>query len=368
MSAVSSHAEVQSLLRFLTKDARLPLGEAMSMIGPLKKLQLLSPEAVAQAQHADLKVVFTDDKILKQVVNAAKRVSNPTKRGPGKRRAVPRHSDASNTADEEAALALPTAEVTEDDLSTIRIETNRAPLFLAFALTVLAYTQADQPLSSRLSLAQAVVSAGAQSKAKYIGLTTDRTAEEDGWAQGQPKIRIMGRDIAVMRRHVPVPAATSDDSQETIRAVEPSHNSFWGIDLDALRKANGPLIADKNTKSPAGPPIHTPQAARQYLLKSMLVIENGENGGEQQSPNSKKVKKPTAAEIMARKQEAAAMVLKAIDIVCNSWKDTLTTDELDRRAQNWYALVRPDVEQGKAGWGQRGQVELAQILRLKRTP
>jgi hypothetical protein len=223
---MAAQEEVQKLLRFLTKDAKLPLGEAMSKIGPLRKLQLQSPETIAQAQHADLKVVFTDEKILKQVVNAAKRTSNP-KRATVKSRAAT-FKESSTSGPSEADLALPSSDASEDELMITRVETNRAPLFLAFALTVLSYTRADQPLSSRLSLAQAVVSAGAQSKAKHIGLTTEPTAEEDGWAQGQPKIRLMGRDIAVMRRHTI--QSTYEDSlvgTEDAGQAASSHESFW---------------------------------------------------------------------------------------------------------------------------------------------
>ena len=356
---MAAAAEVQTLLRFLTKDARIPLTEAMPKITSLRKLELSSPEKIAQASPADLKDVFTDEKVQKTVINAAKRVSNPRKKPATPSRG---RKQAGDTAEvDEATLALPQTEKTEEDLETTTIETNRAPLFLAFTLSVLHYTYPDQPLSSKLSLAQTVVSAGAQSKAKSIGLTNGPTAEEDGWAQGQPKIRIMGREIAVMRRQVQVPAES--DTQDTIdvqQGEHTNHNAFWGLDLEALRKSNGPLIAGKNMKGSTGPPIHTPQSARNYLLRSMDLHEP-----ETQPSRSKKA---TTAEVVSRKEEAAAMVLKAIEIVLSSWKDTLTSDEMDRRAQSWYALVRPDVAQGQAGWGQRGQLHLKEILKLKRRP
>ncbi|KAL8740743.1 MAG: hypothetical protein Q9190_006580, partial [Brigantiaea leucoxantha] len=58
----------------------------------------------------------------------------------------------------------------------------------------------SQPLSSRLSLAQAVMSTGAKSKAVHLGLQSGKPAEEEGWGEGQPVVRVMGRDIRVMRR------------------------------------------------------------------------------------------------------------------------------------------------------------------------
>src|ERR1700761_8113818 len=77
---MAAAAEVQALLRFLTKDARIPLVEAMPKINALRKLQLNTPEHIASADDADLKSVFADEKVLKQVINAAKRASNPKKR------------------------------------------------------------------------------------------------------------------------------------------------------------------------------------------------------------------------------------------------------------------------------------------------
>ncbi|RMZ81769.1 hypothetical protein DV738_g2062, partial [Chaetothyriales sp. CBS 135597] len=355
--------EVKACLRFLTKDARLPLAEAMQKITALRKLDLATPARIAQAPHADLKVVFADEKALQQVVNAAKRVSNPRKRpaSASGRGVVPgarggSAAEASSPVDDEAALSLPTLDWDEEALSHVSIETNRSPLFLAFALAVLNYTHPEQPLSSRLSLAQAVVSAGAQSKAKHIGLATGPTAEEDGWAMGQPKITLMGRQIAVMRRQTSTQPDPSTDGDPS------SHSALWGLDLEALRRSNGPLLTGRS----GAPPVHSPKTARSYLLKSMDLADRPDESSGSQQTRSPKSKKKTAANIAARKEEVAAMVLKAIDIVLASWKDTLSPEELDRRAQSWYAMARPEVAPGKEGWGQRGIVHLQDIIKLKR--
>jgi hypothetical protein len=359
-------AEVQALLRFLTKDGRLPLVEAMPKITSLRKLDLGTPEKIAQASNADLKAVFTDEKILKQIVNAAKRVSNPKKKASAPNRSAPKNQEQSTTVTDEESLALPEAGYSEEDLLTITIETNRAPLFLAFTILVLGYTYPEQPISSRLSLAQTVVSTSAQSRAKFLGITSGPTAEEDGWAQGQPKIKVMGREIAVMRRQMS--GIAIGDSQQTVdheaeQHAESSHEAFWGIDLEALRKSNGPLIVGSHVRDQKGPPIHTPQAARSYLLKSIDMAKS-----QDAKPEPAKSKKSLAQEISARKEQATAALLKAIDIVLDSWKDILTSDELDRRAQTWYTMVRPEVAPGQAGWGQRGHLRLKDVLDLKRRP
>ncbi|KAK5190220.1 hypothetical protein LTR99_010920 [Exophiala xenobiotica] len=339
---MAAAAEVQALLRFLTKDAKIPLAEAMPKINDLRKQQLNTPENISTANQAALKSVFTDDKVLKQVLTAAKRVSNPKKRtlaqtgSPTSKRV----KTGSDMVDDESALELPETALSLDEIEHMTIETNRAPLFLAFTIAVLAYTHSEQPLSSRWSLAQAVVSAGAQSKAKYLGITPGPTAEEDGWAQGQPKVKIMGREIAVLRRHV---ASKSDEAPST------PTTAFWGLDLEALRRSNGPLIG-----------------ARNYLLRSMIVVDSGESKTEKEEEKPKPAKKSTPKDMASNREAAAAIMLKAIDTVCQSWASSLSLEELDQRAQRWYVHVRPDVEHGQAGWGQRGKVQLKDILKLKK--
>lgn len=355
---MAAAVQLQALLRFLTKDAKLPLQDAMSKIQPLRKLDLSTPEAISKADPTSLKPIFSDDKVLKQVVNAAKRVSNPKKRQASESSspASKRVRSGPDAGDDESLLALPTTELSVEDLQDIIVETNRAPLFLAFTISVLAYTYPDQPLSSRWSMAQAVVSAGAQSKAKYLGLTSGPTAEEDGWAMGQPKVKIMGREVAVMRRQLVSPDG------DTAAPVE----AFWGLDLDALRKSNGPLISGTSDRGGStGPPIHKPAAPRSYLLRSMVVVDRAVTDEAAAKPTGKK-EKEKPAKVAKNREHSAAMMLKAIDSVCQSWASSLTKEDLDARAQSWYMRVRPEVEQGQAGWGQRGQVKLQDVLRLRK--
>lgn len=104
------------------------------------------------------------------------------------------------TPDElEASLSLP-LDTDEDRIAETAIQTNRAPLVLAFAVELLRHTMPEQPPSSRLSLAQAVVSANSRSKAVSLGLDKGPSADEEGWGEGQPRIKVMGREIAVLKR------------------------------------------------------------------------------------------------------------------------------------------------------------------------
>ena len=97
-------------------------------------------------------------------------------------------------------MELPQPSKDEEKIETTIIFTNRAPLVLAFAVQLLKYTMPEQPLSSRLSLAQAVVSVNSRSKAQSLGIEKGRSAEDLGWGQGQPKVRVMGREISVLKR------------------------------------------------------------------------------------------------------------------------------------------------------------------------
>lgn len=102
-------------------------------------------------------------------------------------------------AELEASLSLPQPSVDEEAISRCVVVTNRAPLVLAFAVQLLQWTMPEQPLSGRLSLAQAVCSANSRSKAVSIGIER-KGAEEEGWGKGQPKVRVLGREISVLKR------------------------------------------------------------------------------------------------------------------------------------------------------------------------
>ncbi|KAL8716539.1 MAG: hypothetical protein Q9225_006132, partial [Loekoesia sp. 1 TL-2023] len=44
------------------------------------------------------------------------------------------------------------------------------------------------------------MSIGAKSKALHLGIQSGKPAEDEGWGEGQPKIKVMGRELRVMRR------------------------------------------------------------------------------------------------------------------------------------------------------------------------
>lgn len=431
----------------------------------------------------------------------------------------------------EASLELP-VEADEQIIQATTLVTNRAPLVLAFAVELLRYTMPEQPPSGRLSLAQAAVSANSRSKAVSIGLEKGLSADQEGWGHGQPKVKVMGREVSVLKRsgytwkededvkkeqtqetmnssfttstakagsvantqswsasqpvtlkkstfivraiHIDQPSQRQSLLQSLLTAVPSlqtaSHNAWayrvkvptnlfnattikeeafddgetgagdfllknmreldtvdtlvvmtrwyggimlgpdrwsimrncmrealaerlrltgaqvslggealWGLDLEAMK--NKSATAGSASRSyeagVVGMPVHRPEAARAYLLKSFATRIEGDaeanrDKEDQSTPQKSGVsakpaaRKKTAKALDVEKQENIARLLGAIRLLYDSWADHLSTTELDRRAWSWYATVRPEVEEGPAGWGAKGRLKLSDILDLRR--
>ena len=366
-----------------------------------------SPTTIAKSDLAGMLAVFPDEKLAKQILNAAKRInkkrgsSDATEAHPKRKKTVAA-DDATTPAAIEDSLALPEVDTNDEELAQTVLHTNRAPLVLAFAVRLLKYTMPEQPLSSRLSLAQAVVSVNSRSKAVSLGIEKGNSAEEEGWGQGQPKVRIMGRDIRVLKRWgydwrqgsrgrqenvaesqttiKGEEAAKQEDvaeSQDTIigdqfQGVETetaqegpgqseSEPALWGLDLEALRSSNGPLSSSAQGRDTSGLPIYTAQSARSYLLKSFATAPTQTAKSESSLP-----KKKSAASAAAEKERNLGLLLHSLDLLYSSWAHVLSKDELDRRAWSWYVRIRPEVQNGVAGWGGRGEVKISEILDLRR--
>lgn len=332
-----------------------------------------SPELLAKSPLPAIQAVLEDEKLSKQVLSAAKRANKKRTAGdaspdsPAKRKKVQPAGEPLDPATIEESLALPRSNADEQELANVTLHTNRAPLVLAFAVTLLKYTMPSQPLSSRLSLAQAVVSMNSKTKAISLGIDKGSSAENEGWGQGQPKIRIMGRNISIMKRwgyewkeKSEAESVKTEDSQETLnQGDQPNEEpALWGLDLEALRSSNGPLVPGAQGANSSGLPVYSAESARAYLLKSFASVPPA---AEELSP-----KKKSAAALKAEKERNLALLLQALDLLYESWAHVLGRDELDRRAWAWYVAVRPQVENGVAGWGGKGEVKLSQILDLRR--
>lgn len=238
----------------------------------------------------------------------------------------------------------------------------------------------DQPDSSRLSLAQAVVSTGSRAKAVSIGLAQRGDgADEQGWGEGQPVVKVMGRDIKVLRRWGYEWKRTAV-KQETVTGsesmtAENDEAALWALDLEQLKQLNGPVTfaySEHAGGETSGLPVYSPQAARSYVIRAFETYEDQKQEGTASEGQSMQSKSPakskrTGAVVMREKEENAGKLLKSLDIVFESWAGTLSKSELDQKAWNWYVRVRPDVEPGVAGWGAKGQIKLREILKLRRS-
>jgi hypothetical protein len=159
-----------------------------------------------------------------------------------------------------------------------------------------------------------------------------------------------------------VAAALSERLRRDGAEVVVGGEAVWGIDGEGARK--GSAAAAVGRSSVVGMPIHSPQGARAYMLKSFGSGAAGsEEDGEKQK---KKVAKRTQKEIDAEKEGNLALLLGALRLLFDSWADHLTAAELDRRAWSWYVAVRPEVDVGPSGWGAKGLLRLEDILKLRR--
>ncbi|KAF5484463.1 Protein IMPACT-A [Colletotrichum siamense] len=209
---MASQQDLQDLLRLITAR-KVPMMTAMSQVKALQAVNLRSIQQIADALPDVVEGALGDSKTARSLQSACKshlkRPGNkragdaPTSRPDRKR---PRNDPGASSSIEseqqstgqEDALALPVI-TDEEGLEGVSIYTNRAPVMLAFAIELLRFTMPEQPLSSRLSLAQAVVSINSRSKAASLGFN-DSIPEGVSWGEGQPKVTVMGRSITVLKR------------------------------------------------------------------------------------------------------------------------------------------------------------------------
>lgn len=162
----------------------------------------------------------------------------------------------------EAALDLPLVQ-DEELIRHTNIVTNRAPLLLAFAVELLRFTMPEQPPSSRLSLAQAVVSANSRTKAISLGIEKAPAGEEERVSEGQPRVRIMSREIAVLKRggYTWSGSAHSKQSSATVEKASQEKKTWT-----ASRR-----LTSKGSTFVAHAASLTSASARAELMKSLMA-------------------------------------------------------------------------------------------------
>ena len=326
---------------------------------------------ISQSSITTLQKVFPDEKLAKQILAAAKRMSKKRSQSDdsGSPTAKKRRPDLADQTPRtpreiEASLALPVFDGNETNLAETVVFTNRAPLVLAFAVSLLKYTMPDQPLSSRLSLAQAVVSLNSRSKAASIGLETSKSAMDEGWGKGQPVAIVMSREVPCLKRwgyDGNSEANDGPDQMSKISSASTNSPALWGLDPEARRSASTARSNDHSSQLP----IYPAEPARAYLLKSFLDPPDLQQEASENKSSPKKHKLSGQA-LSKRREENLGRLLAALDLLFESYAPFISTEELDRKAWTWYIHVRPEVAGGVAGWGGKGEVPLRSILNLRR--
>lgn len=165
--------------------------------------------------------------------------------------------------DLERSLSLPLVEE-EQLIKGTSIVTNRAPLFLAFAVELLGFTMPEQPPSSRLSLAQAVVSANSRSKALSLGIEKPSPGGEPQVIEGQPKLRVMTREVPILKRGgyswsgAPEASGTASNSQARHSSTQPR---TWNASRKTTVKSSTFIAHAAQISSPS---------QRAELIKSLM--------------------------------------------------------------------------------------------------
>ncbi len=178
-----------------------------------------------------------------------------------------------------------------------------------------------------------------------------------------------------------VTGALAERLRRTGAEVALGGEAAWGLDLEAMRNQQAGGSSGSRymhgrgsaLTSVVGMPIHQPEGARSYLLKSFATAEAATAAESTDLPGSSAAamlspakKKRTLKSLGAEKEANLGLLLGALRLVFDSWADHLTAAELDRRAWSWYVAVRPDVDSGPSGWGAKGLVKLGDILALRR--
>ncbi|KAI1099968.1 hypothetical protein F4804DRAFT_63355 [Jackrogersella minutella] len=280
---MASQQDLQELIRLMTIGMKVPMKDALGRIKDLQAKNLRSIEQIAESSLADITSAIKDAKAARSLHNACKaRLKNPTGPSTAKRpgstiESTSKRMKQSNDTgfldnpepltphELEASFSLP-VETNEQIITDTVLMTNRAPLVLAFAVELLRYTMPEQPPSSRLSLAQAVVSANSRSKAVSIGIENGPSADEQGWGHGQPRVRVMGREVTVLKR-----GGYEWKGDEDVEDNHKSENSTPGPSIASSATETG-ISQNATPGAPVGPIAGSWSASQPVTLKKSTFI------------------------------------------------------------------------------------------------
>ncbi|KAK6956599.1 hypothetical protein Daesc_001878 [Daldinia eschscholtzii] len=281
---MASQQDLQELIRLMTIGMRVPMKDALGRIKELQAKNLRSIQQIAECPLSDVTAAIKDTKAARSLHNACKaRLKNPTASSTAKRagstleNASKRSRQSNETGyvdgpepvaphEFEASFALP-VETDEKIIAETVLLTNRAPLVLAFAVELLRYTMPEQPPSSRLSLAQAVVSANSRSKAVSIGIERGPSADDQGWGHGQPRVKILGREVTVLKRG----GYEWKGDEKTEEPSKPENLTIGNTD-NPSGAGETSVSQGVSSESPLGPVLNAWSASQPVTLKGSTFI------------------------------------------------------------------------------------------------
>ncbi|KAI9644703.1 hypothetical protein NHQ30_006729 [Ciborinia camelliae] len=295
---MASQAEMQDLLRLLTTGRnKIPILTAMQRVKALQTAAINpSISTLASTPIDTLKSALSiDEKAVKSLVTACKNAGKTAGKRPASETDATSKGGAKRVKTFESAYSLP-VEQTEEELEkslelpeSVRDEekverttiyTNRAPLVLVWTLQLLKYTMPGQGLSGRLSLAQALVSANSKSKAESLGLKDKGKDVDEG--KGWPKVKIMGREIGVLKRGgYGSGAEESKEEVESLKeevdkvdniAVKNDSNNEWAISTPITSKGSKFVARSISVSSPS-----QARTCLQSLLKDHSISDASHN-------------------------------------------------------------------------------------------
>lgn len=197
------------------------------------------------------------------------------------------------------------------------------------------------------------MAANSITKATSIGVLSKGQEDNElnlfGTSSGQPSIKVLGRSIKCLRRyHEETLDKDSIEGQGGNQDGDKKEPWYWALNVTEL-----------STSTSSNLPIHTPEDTLSYLNRSFS--QSFVNTSAVTPSNNSRGKASAKSRI-----PPLPLLLGALHLLLQSWKDHLSSEELDRRVWGWYCSVRPEVPQGPSGWGAKGEVKLSNILDLRR--
>ncbi|KAI1089838.1 hypothetical protein F5B19DRAFT_355477 [Rostrohypoxylon terebratum] len=281
---MASQQDLQELIRLMTIGMRVPMKDALGRIKALQTKNLRSIQQIAEGPLEDVTSAIKDAKAARSLYNACKaRLKNPAAQPTAKRpgsslenssKRSKQYNDGElingpeplSPREIEASFTLP-VETDEQIIANTILLTNRAPLVLAFAVELLRYTMPEQPPSSRLSLAQAVVSANSRSKAVSLGIENGPSADEQGWGHGQPRVRVMGREVTVLKR-----GGYEWKGDEEVADTDKLEKVTTGLDSAASSATIANASQNAKSEAPVNPATRSWTASQPVTLKQSTFI------------------------------------------------------------------------------------------------